>query len=219
MAAVTRYTAALGLRDADAVTSAATFLRGDAARAWSAREALLQAQNEAVNLSALRECLIARFTPAATEHTARTQLDRLRQRGEFARLAAYVVEFDRLSSLIPSLSGSEQAHRFAAGLQPAMAARVCISALTGERHTEYAPMRAAALHAATFDAETLTAIGPSAPFVLSKTVVEAGLHLSPWHSVALERRASATAFTENVPFICRYLQLRPSATGRFSRNG
>lgn len=155
VAATTRYTSALGLRDADAVTSAATFLRGDAARAWSAREAVLLGQNEAVSLTALRECLIARFTPAATEHTARMQLDKLRQQGEYARIAAYVVEFDRLCALIPSLSGSEQAHRFAAGLQPRMASRVCMNALTGERHTEYAPMRAAALHAVTFAAETV----------------------------------------------------------------
>lgn len=149
---VQRYATALKLNDYDTVSVAASLLREEAARAWLATEGLMQASNQEITLADVRECLVKRFTPAATVASARGMLDSHKQAGQFKDMASYVAEFDRICSLIPDLGLADKIHRFIVGLDPRVVLQVSIDPLTGVRHTNYERMRTAALNCA---AETL----------------------------------------------------------------
>jgi hypothetical protein len=96
--AVKRYCQALKLSESQHVSVAVSLLRGAAAQAWTSAEAVLLGNNTEITLDHVRECLLKRFTPAATAHTVRTALAQLKQQGQYAPIAAYVTQFDALCS-------------------------------------------------------------------------------------------------------------------------
>lgn len=155
---VHRYTKSLGLREGEVVAVAATYLREDAARAWSAHEAFLQASNREIDLSDLKTCLLQRFTPAATVLQARMQLSALTHgKGSAKTLAHYVTEFDRLCTLIPDLSEGDKVYKFYEGIrkgtQSHLAEKCCMDPTTSTMFTSYSRMRNAALNTSVHSAE------------------------------------------------------------------
>lgn len=155
---VQRYAAGLQLSSSETVVVAASFLREDAARAWSSHEAFLQASNMEVGLTEMRECLLKRFTPAATVLQARMQLSALTLgKGAAKSLAAYVTEFDRLCALVPDLSEGDKTYKFYEGIKRGsmshLVEKCCMDPVTSTMFTAYARMRTAALNAAVHSAE------------------------------------------------------------------
>lgn len=158
---VQRYVNTLNLKGSDAVGIAATLLRGEAARAWSAHEAIMQASNKEISLQDVKMCMMQRFTPASTAWQARMDLDALQLGSKGCKtLAQYVTEFDRLCSLVPDLEPGEQKHRFRSGIQKAgnqqLFRQCCMDPTTSAPFDSYERMRAAtlncSLHAAEFAA-------------------------------------------------------------------
>lgn len=160
---VHRYCQGVGLSSSAEVAVAASHLRDDAARAWTAEEAVLLGSGQPITLSHVRQCLLKRFTPAATAHTARKELDALVLNGNDSTkgLAAYVTEFERLCALIPDLESGEKKHRFQSGIarrSVALARQCCTDPLTSAMYTDYVRMRETALHIASTSAEYLSTV-------------------------------------------------------------
>eukprot|EP00775_Hariotina_reticulata_P000820 gene820-biopygen1611 len=149
---VQRYTGNLKLYAADAVSVAASLLRDEAARAWSATEVVMQANNETLTLDAVKKCLLSRFTPAATVFKTRKQLHSLQLgKGSCKSVPQYVQEFDRIAALIPDLGIAEKLHHFVEGIEkgsPDLVQRCCIDPTTSALFTDYSRLRAATLNAA-----------------------------------------------------------------------
>lgn len=153
---VERYCTSLHFSDSDTVAVAASLLRGDAARAWTAEEAVLQGNNQPLTLVALKQCLLKRFTPAATVHQARMRLDGLQLSKGKGGLARFVADFDAVCTLIPDLSEAEKRHRFVTGisaLNPDLARAICTDPVNSELFTDYVRMRRSALNFASVSAE------------------------------------------------------------------
>lgn len=160
---VQRYVNNLSLQGSDAVGVAASMLKGEAARAWSAHEAMMQAENREISLTDIKLCLLQRFTPASTAWQARMDLDALLLGSRGCRtLAQYVTEFERLCSLIPDLEPGERKHRFRTGIQRAgnqqLFRQCCMDPVTSAPFETYDRMRAATLNASLHFAEFITEV-------------------------------------------------------------
>ncbi|WIA43739.1 hypothetical protein OEZ86_010165 [Tetradesmus obliquus] len=160
--AVKRYCQALKLSPSQHVSVAVSLLRGAAAQAWTSAEAVLLGNNTEITLEHVRECLLKRFTPAATAHTVRTALDQLKQQGQYASIAAYVTQFDALCSQLPKIAEEERCHRFITGLQQSVVKAVCVDPATNELFTDYERMRHSALTYAATSAGFLDIVGQAA---------------------------------------------------------
>ena len=142
---VKRYIDSAGFVGAEAVQFASSFLRDEALRTWNTRAAALLAEQHIATIDDFCECMIKRFEPASTEAAARVALDGLKQQGKFARLAAYLTEFERLCSFIPQMQQGEKVHRFLTGLQtPAYQKHLSVNPLTHTRYELFADLRLAA---------------------------------------------------------------------------
>lgn len=160
---VKRYVDNLSLSGSDAVGVAVSMLKGEAARAWSGHEAIMQAENKEISLADVKLCLMQRFTPASTAWQARMDLDALLLGSKGCKtLAQYVTEFDRLCSLIPDLEPGERKHRFRTGIQRAgnqqLFRQCCMDPTTSAPFETYERMRAATLNASLHSAECITRI-------------------------------------------------------------
>ena len=163
MAQVRRYTKGLPVSPAAAVAIATSLLQSEAARAWDSHEAALQ--GKPATLDDVKQCLLQRFTPAATGFQARERLDRIQLgKGGGGTLAGYVTEFDKLCAMIPDLQEPEKVHRFISGIKhspnfsPALLTQCCVDPATSAFYTEYSRMRTAALNASAHAAEIRGAV-------------------------------------------------------------
>jgi len=143
--AVRRYVECAEFDDDEAVQFAASFLRGQALRTWNLRATQLAAAGTPATLEVFFECLEKRFEGANTEAEARTLLDRLKQLGKFASLSAYIAEFERLCTFIPSMTEGDKVHRFLSGVQNQLVHKhLAVDPNTHTRYTSFADMRLAA---------------------------------------------------------------------------
>lgn len=149
----TSYIEATGVAEGLRVPVAQSYLAGEALRLWLAARLLIVDREP--TLKDLMDCMISNFAPASKTKSMRTQLDQLKQEGDFSKLSAYIAQFDLLCSHIEDMSNSEKLHRFTSGLRGAARSNLVINPHTLSPYTDYLTMRAAALnHAAS--AEMLT---------------------------------------------------------------
>lgn len=125
------------------VTTAATYLRGEALRYWTNRvEALPSAQGRSWDV--FKEALLERFDSENTAASSRIKLDQLQQ-GTLS-MVKFVQRFDHITSYIPDMSDADLIHRFLEAVNVECKISLQNDPSTGVRWTGYAKLRKFALN-------------------------------------------------------------------------
>jgi hypothetical protein len=125
------------------VTTASTYLRGEALRYWSNRQQTLTSR-EASDWEMFREAMLERFDSGNTAVTARIKLDHIKQ-GDMS-MAKLVQKFDFVTSYISDMADADLIHRFLMAVSPECKSALQNDPSTGVRWTEYVKLRKYALN-------------------------------------------------------------------------
>ena len=125
------------------VTTASTYLRGEALRFWSNRQQTLTSR-EASDWETFREAMLERFDSENTAVTARIKLDHIKQ-GDMS-MAKLVQKFDFVTSYISDMADADLIHRFLMAVSPECKSALQNDPSTGVRWTEYVKLRKYALN-------------------------------------------------------------------------
>ena len=125
------------------VTTASTYLRGEALRFWSNRQQTLTS-SEASDWDMFREAMLERFDSENTAVTARIKLDSIKQ-GDMS-MAKFVQKFDFITSYISDMADADLIHRFLMAVRPECKPALQNDPSTGVRWTEYVKLRKYALN-------------------------------------------------------------------------
>ena len=125
------------------VTTASTYLRGEALRFWANRQQTLTSA-ETRNWEMFKDALLERFDSENTAVSARIKLDQITQDG--LTMAKFVQQFDFISSYIPDMADADLIHRFLMAVSPECKAALQNDPSTGVRWTEYVKLRKYALN-------------------------------------------------------------------------
>ena len=125
------------------VTTASTYLRGEALRFWANRQQTLTPE-EARDWTMFKEALLERFDSENTAVTARIKLDHIKQ-GDMS-MAKFVQKFDFITSYITDMSDADLIHRFLMAVKPDCKPALQNDPSTGVRWTEYVKLRKYALN-------------------------------------------------------------------------
>jgi len=143
LVAMFHYLVTLGVPLAMYVTTASTYLRGEALRFWSNRSQTLSTA-EASSWDKFKEALLERFDSENTAVSSRIKLDQLKQ-GDMS-MAKFVQKFDLITSYIPDMSDADLIHRFLMAVRPECKPALQNNPGTGVRWTEYVKLRKYALN-------------------------------------------------------------------------
>jgi len=142
------------------VTTAASYLKGEAMRFWVNRRMQLPV-GEHSKWEVFKGALLERFDSENTAASARLKLDELQQ-GRMP-MAKFVQRFDQIVSYIPDMSDADLIHRFLAAVCPEHELTLRNDPLTGQRWTEYAKLRKYALNMFPDAPKSLRSRGPKVP--------------------------------------------------------
>lgn len=143
LVAMFHYLVTLGVPLGMYVTTASTYLRGEALRFWSNRSQTLSTA-EARSWDKFKEALLERFDSENTAVSARIKLDQLKQ-GDMS-MAKFVQKFDLITSYIPDMADADLIHRFLMAVRPECKPALQNNPGTGVRWTEYVKLRKYALN-------------------------------------------------------------------------
>jgi hypothetical protein len=143
VAAMMHYLLVLGVPVTLYVTTAASYLKGEALRFWLNRtKALSEMQSK--SWTVFKEALLERFDSENTAASARLKLDRLVQ--NHMPMAKFVQRFDNVASYIPDIGDADLIHRFLEAVNPKHKMVLQNDPSSGVRWTEYAKLRKYALN-------------------------------------------------------------------------
>ena len=125
------------------VTTASSYLRGEALRFWVGRLQSLS-EDEKEDWLTFREALVERFDVENTAVSARLKLDALQQ-GDLS-MPRFVHKFDLIASYLNDISEADLIHRFLEAVREDLKVSLSNNPVTGERWTEYAKLRRFALN-------------------------------------------------------------------------
>lgn len=143
LAAMMHYLLVLGVPVALYVTTAASYLKGEALRFWLNRMKALTEQQR-TSWQVFKESLLERFDSENTAASARMKLDRLQQNR--MPMAKFVQRFDNIASYIPDIGDADLIHRFLEAVNPEHKIVLQNDPSSGVRWTEYAKLRKYALN-------------------------------------------------------------------------